>query len=204
MKHIDELNSIDVFPTPSGNAGIQIYLTMWAGCKEIKIKSTSTASEVSVAFARGSLMGARGHQGVPFSQWFRGFARGIGDQTQINASTFTNALMEAAVTTYRSYIEPVEGDLWRVADDTAKIAQQKVSETTNLYDILQCTIDEAQLSVARTTDLIPVLKTTGLVHSGGLAFLYFLNGMKYVLDGKISETMLKDDNFTFQIPGKAG
>jgi dihydroxyacetone kinase-like predicted kinase len=62
-KHIEELNSIDVFPPPpSGSAGTRIYLTMLAGCKETKAHPDSTASEVAHAFSLGTLLGARGHQ----------------------------------------------------------------------------------------------------------------------------------------------
>jgi dihydroxyacetone kinase-like predicted kinase len=202
MRHINDLNSIDVFPVPVASAGTKIYLTLLSGCKEVKIQPESTANEVAASFSRGTLLGARGHQGVPFSQWFRGFARGLGSHTQINTKIFASALTEAAATTYRSYVKPIDGDLWRVAEDVAKTAEQKSSETTNLYKILEYAIDEAEKSVARTPDLIPALKAAGVVHSGGQAFLHFLNGMKFFLDEEITENMLKDNNF-IEVP-KAG
>ena len=194
-RHIDELNSIDVFPPPpSGSAGIRIYLTLLAGCREIEGQPHSTASEVARTFAHGTLIGARGHQGVPFSLWFRGFARAIDEKAEINADVFADALMEAAATTYRAYINPIKGDMWSVAKNVAEAAKRAAEETADLCYVLRKAIEEAERSVDRTTELIPILKEVGVVHAGGLALFYFLDGMNRYLDGEVTVNSLSYDD----------
>jgi len=179
--HMEALNSIDVFPTPSGWAGTAIYLTLQAGCEAINQRPRSSASEVAHAFAHASLMGARGHQGIPFPQWFRGFARGLDEGSAVNATNLADAMVEAADTAHRTYIKPIEGEMWTVAKEAAEEAQRTTIETKNICHILQASTIRAKRSVARTPQLISLLQQLGAVHAGGLAFFLFLNGMcKYL------------------------
>jgi len=190
QRNIKRLNSIDVFPVPVASAGTRIHLTLLSGCREIKMQPTTTAGEVAQMFATGAMIGKRGHQGIPFADWFRGFARAVRNQTEIDKNTFTNALAEAADTTFRGYVRPINGEMWTVAKDIAKIAKQEVEKTPNLYSMLQLIVDEGYSSVARTIDLLPVLHQAGVVHVGGLALLDFFIGMKDFLDGKITVNLL--------------
>jgi len=193
--HIEDLNAIDVYPVPSGNAGTRIYLTLKAGYKEMNSRTITSAGEVAQFFAHGTLLGARGHQGVPFSQWFRGFARELSQKNKINANDFANALAEAADCTHRTEIKPIVGQMWTVAMDVAEAAKRAAAEKADISYVLEKSVAEAKHSVNRTPQLIPVLKDVGVVHSGGLALYFLLDGMNRCLKGEINEnTQLgKDD-----------
>lgn len=175
--HIETLNSIDIFPTPSGSAGTRIHLTLLAGCEAINQQTLPSASEVAHTFAHASLMGARGHQGVPFAQWFRGFARGLGEKSTVNATDFANAMSEAAATAHRTYIRPIEGEMWTVAKEAAEEAERTATDNENICQVLQVSTIRAKYSVENTAQSISLLQEMGVVHSGSLALFFFFNGM---------------------------
>jgi uncharacterized protein len=176
------LNSIDIYPVPVGSAGIRIYLTLKYACAEINSTDEESAALVAKTFATSTLKRASGHQTIPFTQWFRGFARGLNNKSIINGYDLANALMEAAETAYRAEIRPRQGEMWTVAKDVASEALKVSKKSDDLCHILHKSTLKAEQSVRKTTKLIPVLKHTGLVHSGGLALFLFLDGMCSLLD----------------------
>ena len=76
-KRIEELNSLNVFPVPDGDTGINMYLTLQSATEAVKGLPTISAAEISSKAAMGALLGARGNSGVILSQILRGFAKGM-------------------------------------------------------------------------------------------------------------------------------
>ena len=74
--HVEEINSLNVFPVPDGDTGINMHHTLRRAYAEIAALETASVSEIMLGFARGSLMGARGNSGTIMSQLFRGFRSG--------------------------------------------------------------------------------------------------------------------------------
>lgn len=191
-----DLNSIDIYPVPSGTTGRGIYLTLRSGCDDMNQLDNPSSSVIASAFARGTLLGARTHHGVVFSQWFRGFARGIYGVNNMNNVSLANAFSEAAETTHRSMVRPIQGEMWCVAKDIAKEASHLASEGANLCVMLHKSTEQARESVLRTSQLIPILKETGLVHSDSLALFIFLNGMCHLLGDEygVDNLEIQSDN----------
>ena len=133
-------------------------------------------------------MGARGNSGVILSQLWRGFARTLHDQEVMDGAMLARALAEARDTAYKGVVRPVEGTILTVAKDAAAAAAQAIQETEDICEILKHVVKEADASVERTPDLLPVLKQAGVVDSGGKGLFFILEGMLRFVNGEPLDT----------------
>ncbi len=171
------INALNVFPIPDGDTGTNMLLTMQAACKEMAQTPEASVSKVAHAIAHGALMGARGNSGVILSQIWRGFARGLENLETFDATTAATALRIAKETAFRGVVKPVEGTILTVIRDVASAADTAVQHTSDLRDLLDEVVLAANASVARTPELLPVLKQAGVVDSGGKGLAVVLEGM---------------------------
>jgi DAK2 domain fusion protein YloV len=172
------VNALNVFPIPDGDTGTNMVLTMQAAWDEISSTSDDSASVVAHALAHGALMGARGNSGVILSQLWRGFARSLDKKTEVSPADLAAALEEARETAYRGVVRPVEGTILTVSTDVAKAAREAIdSGVTSGLEVLEQVVQAAEDSVARTPELLPVLKEAGVVDSGAKGLYFILEGM---------------------------
>jgi DAK2 domain fusion protein YloV len=172
------VNSLNVFPVPDGDTGINMVLTMQSAWQEIAQLGERSIGKVCHAIAHGALMGARGNSGVILSQLWRGFARSLDGIPEMDAEAFVHALVEARNTAYKGVVRPVEGTILTVSKDIAGAAlrclEQGVSST---LEVLEHVVEAAADSVERTPELLPVLKEAGVVDAGGKGLFFLLEGM---------------------------
>ncbi len=172
------VNNLNVFPVPDGDTGTNMMLTMQAAWEEIAAQEDNSLSTIAKAVAHGALMGARGNSGVILSQLWRGFARAIDDHDEIDVAGVVEALAEARDTAYKGVVRPVEGTILTVSKDMAEAAKQAFdSGVTSTLGLLERVVDAADASVARTPDLLPILKQAGVVDLGGMGLFFILEGM---------------------------
>lgn len=172
------VNNLNVFPVPDGDTGTNMMLTMQAAWEEIEAQEDGSLATVAKAVAHGALMGARGNSGVILSQLWRGFARAIDDSDEIDVAGVVEALAEARDTAYKGVVRPVEGTILTVSKDMASAAKQALdSGVTSTLELLERVVDAADASVARTPELLPILKQAGVVDSGGMGLFFILEGM---------------------------
>jgi DAK2 domain fusion protein YloV len=160
-----------------------MLLTVQSAIKEIENKEEPSAGKVAHAIAQGALMGARGNSGVILSQLFRGFARGIGDRASFTALDFAKAMRDATDTAYRGVVKPVEGTILTVSKDAAAAAEGAAAHHNDLRIVLEKVVTACHESVARTPELLPVLKQASVVDSGGKGLAIILEGMMRFVQG---------------------
>ncbi|MEK7312657.1 MAG: DAK2 domain-containing protein, partial [Chloroflexota bacterium] len=176
------VNALNVFPVPDGDTGTNMLLTMQAAWKEIENKDEPNAGKVAHTVAHGALMGARGNSGVILSQIWRGFARSIGDQQEFDAADLARAMRQATDTAYRGVVKPVEGTILTVSKDAAVATEVAAADSDDLIYILDKIVRGCWESVAKTPELLPVLKQAGVVDAGGQGLTILLEGMlRYAL-----------------------
>lgn len=181
------VNALNVFPVPDGDTGTNMVLTMQAAYKEIENSAETDVSKVAQAVAQGALMGARGNSGVILSQIWRGFARGLEGAEAFDAGLVVKALQAASATAYRGVVKPVEGTILTVIKDSAAAAEaayEASGHTADLRSVLEAVVQGAQASVARTPELLPLLKQAGVVDSGGKGLALIFEGMLRYLKGQ--------------------
>ena len=184
------VNSLNVFPVPDGDTGTNMVLTMQAAFDEIENSPEHNFGKMAHAVAHGALMGARGNSGVILSQIWRGFARSVDHRETLNAPAMVAAFAEARDTAYKGVVRPVEGTILTVAKDIAEAAKKSLETTDNTITMLEYVVDEAAKSVARTPDLLPVLKEAGVVDSGGKGLFFILEGMLRYINGQSLDSAL--------------
>ncbi len=183
--HKEEVNSLNVFPVPDGDTGTNMNLTVESAMREISKPSVTTVKDLTDALAMGSLMGARGNSGVILSQIFRGLAKGLSASEKVTPADFAYALQIGAETAYKAVIKPVEGTILTVAKNSARAAT-KPGRNTDLNALMAKVLEEAQATLERTPEMLPVLKTAGVVDAGGKGLCYIFAGWLDFLDGRAS------------------
>jgi DAK2 domain fusion protein YloV len=184
------VNSLNVFPVPDGDTGTNMVLTMQAAMDEISELHETNFGKMAHAVAHGALMGARGNSGVILSQLWRGFARAIDHQETLDAASLAHAFTIARDTAYKGVVRPVEGTILTVSKDIAAAAEKALAVTEDPFEILDKVVQEADLSVQRTPDLLAVLKEAGVVDAGGKGLFYILDGMLRFANGLPLDTAL--------------
>jgi len=172
----DGVNALNVFPVPDGDTGTNMSMTMASATREVERSRDRTAGEVAAAMAQGSLMGARGNSGVILSQLFRGFAKGCEGLMVLDGRSLAKALQEGVDTAYKAVMKPVEGTILTVARESAAAALQAARRRNDALHVVRATVEAADASLARTPDLLPVLKKAGVVDSGGKGLCVILRG----------------------------
>ena len=184
-KCVPEINAINIFPVPDGDTGTNMLLTMHSAMQEAKQNTDSDASSVAKSMAYGALMGARGNSGVILSQFLRGLAKGLEGKTSFNSQDFAKALAEASQVAYEGIMHPVEGTILTVLKDAANAADIAAkTDSENLLSVVETATEAARDSVARTPDLLPVLREAGVVDAGGQGLYVLLDGALHFLKGE--------------------
>lgn len=179
------INDLNVFPVPDGDTGSNMQSTMMSGVKAIESLNDEPVEKVGKALSRGLLMGARGNSGVILSQLFSGFAKAFQSVKKANAVEFVSGLSQGVKQAYSAVINPVEGTILTVAREAADEAAKHANEDTDIHEILKIYLDKARDALERTPDMLPVLKESGVVDSGGAGLIVIIEGMIDALEGEI-------------------
>ena len=186
-QHAAYVNSLNVFPVPDGDSGTNMLLTMQAALKEVGASPEHSAGAMLKMISHGALLGARGNSGVILSQIIRGFARAIEKKDTITATDFAAALVEGARTAYKGVVKPVEGTILTVVRESADAATLAAAQSDDVRAVWVQTVEAARASVAKTPQLLPVLKEAGVVDAGGQGLLVILEGALKYLNGEPME-----------------
>ena len=172
----EEINKLNVFPVPDGDTGTNMSLTLATVVSEIEaLPADATMPKLAAAVTHGSLMGARGNSGVITSQILRGLAEGLAEvEGPADAGVVASAFRRAVKVAFAAVRKPVEGTILTVLRDVSKRADMCEKKHATLEETFDALVAEAFESVARTPDLLPVLKENGVVDSGAFGFAIFL------------------------------
>ncbi|MDY0100593.1 MAG: DAK2 domain-containing protein [Bacilli bacterium] len=185
-----EVDSLNVFPVPDGDTGMNMNLTMSSGMKEVQNRIDTDAYAIATSFSKGLLMGARGNSGVITSQIFRGFAQAMEGKKVLNAVDLAEAFVNGSVIAYKAVIRPVEGTILTVIRESSNVMLNNVNRDTTVIKAFNILINEARESLKRTPELLPILKEVGVVDSGGFGLVIILEGMEKALHGEVVEKSL--------------
>ncbi|HTE84125.1 MAG TPA: DAK2 domain-containing protein, partial [Dehalococcoidia bacterium] len=177
------IDAINVFPVPDGDTGSNMSATLRSAA-DAAAGADGGAASVLAAAAKGALLGARGNSGVILSQILDGLAAGAGQAETLDGRALARCLLQADTAARLSVTEPKEGTILTVLTDAAAAAEEATANSSSVVEVLEAGTLAARASVARTPELLPILRQAGVVDSGGL-------GLSIILDGclaKISNT----------------
>ncbi|MEO7573278.1 MAG: DAK2 domain-containing protein [Acidimicrobiales bacterium] len=181
--HREGLNKLNVYPVPDGDTGTNMALTLTAVAEELAGADDDLAA-VCKAVSHGSLMGARGNSGVILSQILRGISSVVAEADGLDASSGAAALAEAAKAAYEAVMRPVEGTILTVVREASEAAVVAADGGADLVGVLEAARAQGADALARTPEMLPVLKEAGVVDAGGSGLLLLLDVLLHVVDGR--------------------
>ena len=179
--HAKEINDLNVFPIPDGDTGDNMLLTMMGGVRHDDATSEGL-DEMSCRVSSGMLLSARGNSGVILSQFFEGIKNGFTGLQTADTKEIGEAFRQGVKQAYGSVMTPTEGTILTVVREATEYACEQNTDTPEAF--LNAFIDEAKRSLARTPDLLPVLKKAGVVDSGAAGLIYIVDGMMRAVIGE--------------------
>lgn len=188
-RHQSAINRLNVYPVPDGDTGTNMARTLDAVVAEIEARCAKdglSMASVCGGTSHGALMGARGNSGVILSQVLRGLAAtvvGAGSDT-VGAVVIADGLCAASKSAYEAVLKPIEGTILTVVRESSDAAALCASSGGPLDDVLRAARVAGGESLARTPDLLPVLKQAGVVDAGGAGFLLLLDAFLHVVSGE--------------------
>ncbi|HEV2147412.1 MAG TPA: DegV family protein [Longimicrobiaceae bacterium] len=176
-----ELNRINVFPVPDGDTGTNLALTVSSIADHLRTRDEASVGVVAKRAAEAGIMGARGNCGMILSHFLLGFSDAVGDRARLSVAEFGQALRSATEHVYRALEKPVEGTMITIMRAVADEAERlQDSDFVVLFERL---LVKAREALARTPELLPVLKGAGVVDAGARGFVHILEGISAFLSG---------------------
>lgn len=170
------VNSLNVFPVPDGDTGINMFLTIKSAGNYALAEETSHCGELSQALSKGALMGARGNSGVILSQILRGFYMGIQDFKELDVRAIKRGFESSKEIAYKAVMKPTEGTILSVVRYMAAFAVSNQSKYSDTIEYLEAIYAEGERALEKTPEMLPVLKEAGVVDSGGKGLLVLMRG----------------------------
>lgn len=178
-----EIDALNVFPVPDGDTGTNMSLTFSSGAKEIENMDASSIYDISKKLSKGLLMGARGNSGVILSQIFRGVSIALEGKDEIDCVDMAKAFKNGAKVAYKAVMRPVEGTILTVIREASDAVVKYAKKDKSIEDVFSYFVKQAEDSLERTPELLPVLKEVGVVDSGGAGLVLILTGFMSAIAG---------------------
>ena len=177
------INELNVFPVPDGDTGTNMCMTIMSAANAVAELENADMKTVAKAISSGSLRGARGNSGVILSQLFRGLTKVMGNYDEVTVEILAEAFEKSVQTAYKAVMQPKEGTILTVARGAADKAVEMATKTDDIVEFSEAVIAEAEAVLAKTPDMLPVLKQAGVVDSGGQGLVCVLQGAYDALVG---------------------
>jgi len=197
------VDSLNVFPVPDGDTGTNMSLTMQSCAKEVAAVSNNHIADICASFSKGALRGARGNSGVILSQIIKGMAEVLAtaQSDEIDIKLFSKSLTRGVDLAYKAVTNPKEGTMLTVIREMAEFAVSEYKNSKSVDELLNKTIAAGEISLAKTPDLLPVLKKAGVIDAGGRGLLIIFKGFYNALVGLEETTLAFSADSTNQSTG---
>jgi DAK2 domain fusion protein YloV len=188
-RHVDAINSLNVFPVPDGDTGTNMYGTLNGIQSRMSSASYNNLYELMDQLAEAALYEGRGNSGIILAQIFQGLVEHLScHRSKIDFEIIAGAINNARLKAFKSVKNPFEGTMLTVLSDVATKADSLKGKKLSVKHLFQSLVKEAEKSVNRTPELLPILKESGVVDSGGYGLEVMLKGMLIFLDGSDPNT----------------
>lgn len=197
-KKIDQdkeiINSLNVFPVPDGDTGINMAMTVMAAANSVINFDSSNISEVAKIISTASLKEARGNSGVILSQLFRGFSQSLSGKETANSQDIADAFTKAMQTAYKAVMKPKEGTILTISKALSDKAQEKAKKTQDIRELMIETLEYANSILEKTVNMLPELKQANVVDAGGKGLLTIIEGAIFEHSESFEKVLINSDN----------
>ena len=92
-------------------------------------------------------------------------------------------------------MKPAEGTILTVAREATEYAVARITPDTTLEEFFSCFIKEMHNSLQHTPELLPILKESGVIDSGGAGLFYIMQGFYKILIGEAIDDVTHNATF---------
>lgn len=175
------VDALNIFPVPDGDTGTNMSMTINSASDDIKdMPNDSLLGDVAKRVASALLRGARGNSGVILSLIFRGFSKAFKGLEEADGNDVARAFRMGSDAAYKAVMKPTEGTILTVVRCAAEAAEEFAPSNNEPIEVFMTALDAAKEALAKTPEMLPVLKQAGVVDAGGQGFVLILEGMKSV------------------------
>ncbi len=175
------VDALNIFPVPDGDTGTNMSMTITSASDDIKdMPNDSLLGDVAKRVASALLRGARGNSGVILSLIFRGFSKAFKGLEEADGNDVARAFRMGSDAAYKAVMKPTEGTILTVVRCAAEAAEEFAPSNNEPVDVFLTALETAKEALAKTPEMLPVLKQAGVVDAGGQGFVLILEGMKSV------------------------
>lgn len=202
-KHLDHIN---VFPVPDSDTGTNMAAGARFLVDSLRSVDSTSLRYTAHAVADAALFGGRGNSGAILAQFFTGFAEGLEERSRAHIHDFAVAAVRAAESAREAVSEPKEGTILTVMTDWSNALITAARDGGDYIKVLKIGHREAGRSLARTPDLLPVLRQAHVVDAGAQGFVYLLEGVELLIENGFSARKLvvvddaEDEIHTEELP----
>jgi len=196
----EEINRINVFPVPDGDTGTNFSLTLRSVADALRARGDASLSETAATAARGAVLGARGNSGMMLAHFLLGFAEAVQQKTEASTRDIATAIRRGVERLYGSLDDPREGTILTVAREAAGAAERAAAESDDIAVFMNRTLQEGEVALARTPELMAVLREAGVVDAGGKGFIRMIEGVVRLIEG---DPILAVGTQEFSVPAPA-
>lgn len=179
--HRSEIDALNVFPVPDGDTGTNMSMTLSAAAREAAVLPDDVGvAEAAERIASALLRGARGNSGVILSLIFRGISKAVKGLEKAGAKDISRAIASGRDAAYKAVMKPTEGTILTVVRIASEEAEKASSGGGDVRATCLAAFNGATKALADTPDMLPVLKSAGVVDAGGQGLVYVFEGMRSV------------------------
>jgi len=182
------LDNLNVFPVPDGDTGVNMVFTMKSAVEAITRNEYSTIADICKLLNKHVTNDSRGNSGFVLARFFNGFSQVVEKHDFITPDILVQGFKNGSYLSKTSLLTPVEGTILTIISSMAdSMAEVK---SNNIIDYLNAALASAKRKIFDTPKLLPVLAKAGVVDSGGLGFIFIIDGM---LKGLMDKEIIHED-----------
>jgi len=179
----DEINRINVFPVPDGDTGTNFSLTLRSVSDALRALGDAPLDSTARTAVFGVVLGSRVNSGMMLAHFLLGFAEALEGREKGTAKDIARGIRLGADRLYSSLDDPREGTILTVAREAALAAERAAADSPDISMFMNRLLAEGEIALARTPELMAVLKEAGVVDAGGKGFVRMIEGVVRLIEG---------------------
>ena len=177
----DILNDLNVFPVPDGDTGTNMLSTFEAGCRVLWTLDSLTIENIGERLNGEMIKHSRGNSGFIIARFFHGFFETLGSPGELGTKHLAAGFNGGLFQVNSSLFAPVEGTMITIIRAMTDTLKAEISSPP--AGALASSLKAAREALNDTPSLLPVLAKAGVVDSGGLGFIFLMEGFHRGLTG---------------------
>lgn len=185
------LDSINVFPVPDADTGANMSSTMNNAADALHDIEDHSLENVLETIQKKLRMEAKGNSGIILSEFFHGMFQKMKKNDSIKPGNFIEAMSHGREAAYSALAEPKEGTMLTMISEAVESLKFAEAEIKDMKNVLEHMVECQRITLAKTPEMMAMLKESNVVDSGAHGFLLFWEGALAYMNNEMDHVILK-------------